>query len=322
MCRSVREQFDAELKFRRAATAAQFLFLSKQFRIGRLLNAMASQAFFLTAVIFRYVSEFVKRKMRRKVQTGNAPDAAGRVVYQTEGKHMKRRSLILFAAALLLTSVCSASRAFATSYLDLTVECVKDNGDGTFTADVGYYNGYRDDGFLIISSSGDDKNFFAPGEANRGQPTSFQYGRYPGQFKVTWDGSPLVWTVTYRILGQEYQSTVTLDPENENQRACRIVPYADCIMREYRRRANSNWYESYDTYFSYFNPGEEVTLPEGSENRVTHNPWCSGDDCESELSDKQPNVFLPGHHRGAFSADSRQILGKWFWKPGREMLDQ
>ena len=209
-----------------------------------------------------------------------------------------------FCTGIFLLFACAVN-AQASPYLDLTVECVRLNGDGTYTADLGFQNSYREDGYLILTSTVPEDNFFSPGEANRGQPTSFKYGRFPGQFQVTWDGTPLNWTVRYHVRGIEYESSVTLDSNDQEQRACQIVTYADCIMRHYSRYENNNWYESYDTYFSYFNPGETVTLPEGATNRVTHDPWCSGEGCVSELSDQQPSSFLPGNQRGIFHANSR-----------------
>jgi hypothetical protein len=212
-------------------------------------------------------------------------------------------NLALLSVLSLVTVGVDASHA--SSPLRLTVECVKQNNDGSYTADLGYENTYRDDGYLVLASSIPDSNFFSPGDANRGQPGSFKYGRFPGQFKVTWDGTPLTWTVNYRIRGSSYDTSVVLDASNQSQRACRPVIYADCIMRRYGRYSNDNWYESYETYFSYFNPSESLTLPEGTPNRVTHDRWCTGSGCPSELSNQQPSTLQSGHNRGVFYADSR-----------------
>ena len=206
------------------------------------------------------------------------------------------------SAVMLCFSVLFAASAQASGYINLTVNCVHDNEDGTYTADFGYQNQYREDGFLVITPI-ENGNVFSPGDANRGQPTSFKYGQFPGQFSVTWDGTPLTWTVNYKVRGVDYQSQVTADSANTEQQVCAIVPYADCLMRKYAREENGNWYESYDTYFSYFNPGDAVAIVKGGDNRVSHY-WCTGPGCPEDLDQNQPETFETGLHRGAFRVNS------------------
>ena len=221
---------------------------------------------------------------------------------------MKRRRIDFFnwcsqALATLCLSVLCAASAQATSYLNLSVDCVHNNGDGTYTAHFGYQNNYRDDGFLVITPAEDGDNVFSPGETDRGQPANFKYGNFPGQFSVTWDGTPLTWYVHYRVRGVDYESSVTADASNTEQQTCKVIPYADCLLRRYAREENGNWYESYDTYFSYFNPGEAVTIPKGTDNHVSHS-WCTSEGCPAELEQNQPETFDTGHHRGVFRVNS------------------
>ena len=154
---------------------------------------------------------------------------------------MKRRRIDFFnwcsqALATLCLSVLCAASAQATSYLNLSVDCVHNNGDGTYTAHFGYQNNYRDDGFLVITPAEDGDNVFSPGETDRGQPANFKYGNFPGQFSVTWDGTPLTWYVHYRVRGVDYESSVTADASNTEQQTCKVIPYADCLLRRYAER--------------------------------------------------------------------------------------
>ncbi|MFP4438514.1 MAG: hypothetical protein ACLFVO_14825 [Chloroflexaceae bacterium] len=92
------------------------------------------------------------------------------------------------------------------------LDCVYDNGDGTFTAFFGYSN---PNSFAVDIPIGTN-NYFSPDPIDRGQPTRFDPGRSPwGQsFNVTWDGqSNLVWTLQNR--------TATASSTNQNQRCSR-----------------------------------------------------------------------------------------------------
>ena len=75
------------------------------------------------------------------------------------------------------------------------LECVDDNGDGTFTA----YFGYRNDNAVPVTIPIGPENFFAPPPEAAGQPVLFEPGRSPFlpnvAFTVDFDGSPLLWTL-------------------------------------------------------------------------------------------------------------------------------
>lgn len=218
---------------------------------------------------------------------------------------MKLVRLVGILAVTFCLSVSGILNANAqqSGYLYLTVDCLKQNGDGTYTATFGYENVYRDNGYLVIVASLGDKNKFSPGDINRGQPTQFKYGKHPGAFSVTWDGvAPLTWEVSYKLGDVDYGWAVTADTQDSEQFACHMIPYADCIMRNYGRRTNGNWYEYFDAYFSYFNPGETKEIALGAKNAVGH--YCYYEGCSQDLSQNQPTTFLPGHHRGAFSVSS------------------
>jgi YVTN family beta-propeller protein len=69
--------------------------------------------------------------------------------------------------------------------------CVTHNNDGTYTANYGYGNSSV--GALMVPIG--PSNFFSPGAADRGQPTTFLSGAYKSSFSVVFDGAPLTWTV-------------------------------------------------------------------------------------------------------------------------------
>jgi glycosidase len=71
------------------------------------------------------------------------------------------------------------------------LECVVDNGNGTYTARFGYKN---DNSGLVTITVGAN-NRFHPQPQDRGQVTAFQPGRVVDAFRVTWSGGNLVWTL-------------------------------------------------------------------------------------------------------------------------------
>ncbi|MBU2491897.1 MAG: choice-of-anchor A family protein [Bacteroidetes bacterium] len=77
------------------------------------------------------------------------------------------------------------------------LECVINNGNGTYTAHFGYNN---PNSVSVEIPIGNDNKFTGTGNQNEGQPTTFEPGRTPyfpnSAFTVTWDGSSnLVWTL-------------------------------------------------------------------------------------------------------------------------------
>lgn len=75
------------------------------------------------------------------------------------------------------------------------LECVIDNGNGTYTAHFGYKN---ENATAVPIPIGAD-NKFSPGAQDRGQPSLFQTGRTPfwpsSAFQVVFDGANLTWTL-------------------------------------------------------------------------------------------------------------------------------
>ncbi len=69
------------------------------------------------------------------------------------------------------------------------LDCVVDNGDGTFTAHFGYVNHAS----TAITLPVGPKNKFVSPPQDRGQPTLFQPGEHHDVFTVTFDGSKIKW---------------------------------------------------------------------------------------------------------------------------------
>jgi hypothetical protein len=71
------------------------------------------------------------------------------------------------------------------------VECVKNNGGGSYTAKFGYRNDNTKSVFVPVGTN----NKFSPTPENRGQPTIFLTGRNYEVFSVNFDGRNLVWNI-------------------------------------------------------------------------------------------------------------------------------
>ena len=164
------------------------------------------------------------------------------------------------------------------SLLEVGVECVYDNQNGTFTAYFGYDN--RTSRELVVTSnpSSGTANEFSPGIPDRGQTTSFKAGRHKGAVPVTFDGMPLTWKV--RAPGGRV-STATASLAST---PCgRITPIADCI--------NGSTSGLVAT-FGYNNPnGFDIVIPVGLLNNFSPAPTDRG----------QPTVFKAGRNAASFT---------------------
>ncbi len=74
------------------------------------------------------------------------------------------------------------------------LECVRNNGDGTYTA----FFGYRNDNDVSVYIPIGNRNKFTPTPQDRGQTRVFQPGRHYKVFTVNFNGSNLVWTLNGR----------------------------------------------------------------------------------------------------------------------------
>jgi len=99
------------------------------------------------------------------------------------------KKIIILVLVMLLSSIS----LFARLKVQPVMECVVDNGDGTYTAHFGYLN--ENSNVLSISIGVHNKFVGAPYE-NMGQPTIFQSGRVEDYFSAVFEyGDNFVWTL-------------------------------------------------------------------------------------------------------------------------------
>jgi hypothetical protein len=166
------------------------------------------------------------------------------------------------------------------SLLEIGVECVSNNQDGTFTAYFGYENLANRELVVVSNSSAGTVNEFSPGAPSRGQTTTFQTGRRRGAVLVTFDGSPLTWKV--RALGGRV-STATASLASTP--CARVNPIAECINGSASGLVAT---------FGYNNPnGFDVVIPVGLLNNVSPAPANRG----------QPTVLKAGRNAASFTAE-------------------
>jgi hypothetical protein len=95
----------------------------------------------------------------------------------------RRQALTGLAAGLsvaLLPVVAKPASAQGGHTLVPLLDCVVDNGDGTYTA----YFGYLNSGSEVIDLPVGPKNMFVDGDPDRGQPTAFFPGEHTSEFSV------------------------------------------------------------------------------------------------------------------------------------------
>lgn len=129
-----------------------------------------------------------------------------------------RFNAALYQLALaVLTSSAWAGAALAQEALRPVLECVDNNGDGTYTA----HFGYRNDDVVSVTVPIGSGNRFTPAPQDRGQTTEFLPGRQVRTYSVVFDGSNLVWTLTGPN-GQTRTATASSNPAQ----ACVVAPTA------------------------------------------------------------------------------------------------
>ena len=96
----------------------------------------------------------------------------------------RRQALTGFAtmglAVALLPVVAKTASAQGGHTLVPLLDCVVNNGDGTYTA----YFGYLNSGSEVIDLPVGSKNMFVNGDPDRGQPTAFFPGEHTSEFSV------------------------------------------------------------------------------------------------------------------------------------------
>jgi hypothetical protein len=89
------------------------------------------------------------------------------------------------------------------------LECVDDNGDGTYTAHFGYLN---QSGATITLEIG-PKNMFVPGQLDFGQPTVFLPGEHLNAFSVVFAGTDEIKWMLKADGDKRHQVTASADAD-------------------------------------------------------------------------------------------------------------
>ena len=147
--------------------------------IVRKFNVTAAQAEQLTQVAMDELANF------NLFEAGVERPLVVPPVGLTRRQVLARLAAVGISAALLpLVSPVVAKAAGSNNLIPL-LDCVADNGDGTFTAHFGYLNQTSS----AITVPLGPKNMFVPPANDRGQPTVFQPGEHDDVFQVTFDGT-------------------------------------------------------------------------------------------------------------------------------------
>jgi hypothetical protein len=171
------------------------------------------------------------------------------------------------------------------SLLEVGLECVFDNQDGTFTAYFGYENRTSGEIQVISNPATGTLNEFSPSSPNRGQPATFKVGRQRGVVPVVFNGQPLTWRV--RAAGSKLSTATAASNSSPCQR---VSPIADCINGSKGGLVAT---------FGYNNPNAfDVVIPVGPLNNVSPAPADRG----------QPRVLKAGRNAATFSTTFAQTI--------------
>jgi hypothetical protein len=119
-----------------------------------------------------------------ELQTAGLLQSSGGSMPPPAATFSRRQALTSFAAlglsVALMPMIARVAQAGGGHSLIPLLECVDDNGDGTYTAHFGYLN---NSGSTINLAVG-PKNMFVPGQEDFGQPTVFLPGEHLNVFSV------------------------------------------------------------------------------------------------------------------------------------------
>lgn len=141
------------------------------------------------------------------LQSGAAPMPPPAATYT------RREAFTSFAAlgisVALLPMIARVAQAGGGHSLIPLLECVDDNGDGTYTAHFGYLNS---SGATITLEIG-PKNMFVPGQEDFGQPTVFLPGEHLNVFSVVFNGTDELHWMLKADGDKRHQVTASADSE-------------------------------------------------------------------------------------------------------------
>jgi len=179
--------------------------------------------------------------------------------------------------------------------LILSLTGIYDNRDGSCTAYFGYQSSATTNVTIAAGSNGATKNFFSPGNANRGQGAIFKPGLNKGIVVVNLAAAEQVtWSVaTAGSVGSQVTASCTSTPQ-----LAAVEPLAQCI-----NMADGG---GFSAVMGYRNPNDiEIQIPIGALNKFT----------PGNADRSQPNKFFKGLNNGAFALSFTTLLE---WKlPGK-----
>jgi len=124
-----------------------------------------------------------------ELQTAGLLQSGAALMPPPTATYSRREALTSFAALglslTLMPMIAKVAQAQGGHTLIPLLECVDDNGDGTYTAHFGYLN---NSGAPINLAVG-PKNMFVPGQEDFGQPTVFLPGEHLNVFSVVFSGT-------------------------------------------------------------------------------------------------------------------------------------
>lgn len=166
------------------------------------------------------------------------------------------------------------------SVITLSFEGIYDNGDGTFTAYIGYNNTSNGDITIPAGTNGSAKNFFSPSPPNRGQTSVFLKGQHSGAIAIVFDGSALTYTVG---ADGTLPMSVTFSKDSLPKLSA-VEPLSQCII--------TGTDGTYAAIMGYSNPNKvDIQLKIGTANKFEPGAQSRG----------QPEKFLQGLNNGAFT---------------------
>jgi len=134
-------------------------------------------------------AEQLTRLALDELRTAGLLQSSGAPMPPPAAAYTRREALTSFAALglslALVPMVAQMAQAQGGHQLIPLLECVDDNGDGTFTAHFGYLN----QGSTTIHLPVGPKNMFVPGQLDFGQPTDFLPGEHLNVFSVVFNAT-------------------------------------------------------------------------------------------------------------------------------------
>ena len=134
-------------------------------------------------------AEQLMRLALDELRTAGLLQSSGAPMPPPAATYTRREALTSFAALglslALVPMVAQVAQAGGGHQLIPLLECVDNNGDGTYTAHFGYLNQTS----ATINLAVGPKNMFVPGQEDFGQPTVFLPGEHLNVFSVVFPGT-------------------------------------------------------------------------------------------------------------------------------------